>query len=198
MCVFQRKSCERVPQVRHRVHALGPADELVEMVHVVPRRAQHRDASRSTSRPRRRASRRRRPRAPVASARRRAAACRDRVRRTAHETKRTSTAFSAGARYEADERRVLVEDRQHAVGVAARQAQHDLGDADRLVVLELARVGHGAERHDLQRRRIAADGFARAVRGRAARRARRRRRSGSSRRRTRRCARTASVRARRR
>ena len=76
--------------------------------------------------------------------------------------------------------------------VRGREPQHDLGDADRRVVLDLAGIGNRAERHDAQRRRIAIARFARRGAGRRARRARRRRRSGSTRRRTRRRARTAS------
>ena len=85
------------------------------------------------------------------------------------------------------------------VGVGRRQAQHDLGDADRRVVLELAGVGQRAERDDRAAStgsRPAASHAPRAAR--AARRGCRRRRSGSSRRRTRRCGRTASGPARRR
>ena len=69
-----------------------------------------------------------------------------------------SIATTAGAQSRSahDSAGVLVEDRQHRVGVAAGDPQDDLADAEVLVVRELARVGHGAERDDAQRRRVAA------------------------------------------
>ena len=55
-----------------------------------------------------------------------------------------------------DDRGLLVEQRQHLVGGSRREREHALGDADRLEVVELARVGDRAERHDLELVGIAA------------------------------------------
>ena len=63
--------------------------------------------------------------------------------------------------------------------VPARHAKRDLGATDRLVVVELARVGQNAERHDGERRRIAPRPFPSRARARAARRVPQHRRSAS-------------------
>ena len=159
------------------------------MIDVVPRRPQHRDPRRSPSRP---------WVAPVGDvdgvagagqARRRAAACPRSGTGELPRTSRTGRRRRSGAGSTAQTPTSGAYSSRIGStrsALPAREAQHHLGDADRLVVLELAGVGDGAERDDPQRRGITPDRFARALQIRAARRACRRRRSGSIRRRTRR------------
>ncbi len=137
-------SSERAVRVRRRLDGRGTSPSVQPAIPVSPTPV-------CIARDRAATHRRRRPRSrPPATRRRRPT---------------TSRPISAGA---------LIGGRSHSTSSArrsslgstlsresARQAEHDLFDPDRRVVLELARVGNGAERNDAQRLRIAAARLAR-------------------------------------